>query len=150
MSRLDLALQHAKQIRRNLLRSKSGYDPDGHRSWPRSLKGACGVAALQLAVRLGDPKTLCTGAFYVAAIDPWDRLHDHAWNLVGNYIVDITATQFACDGGIEYPAVHVVHRNSKEAFRYFFGKRGLKAAHELCQWEYKDADRLVAQLAAYS
>jgi hypothetical protein len=73
---------------------------------PRDLAGECGVAAMLIADRIGDPWALRTGCFM--AYDPmlsWGLRypHRHAWCQIGSTIIDVTATQFSG----RYHAVYV-------------------------------------------
>jgi len=97
MKSLDRAIAAARAIRAELLR-----DPRK----PRKLHGQCGLAAIQIAVAIGDPRSLRLGFFMNRTTFMGRRgryPHVHAWNVVDNIIVDVTATQFG-----HYPAVHVV------------------------------------------
>jgi hypothetical protein len=77
---------------------------------PRDLTGACGLAAMLIAVALGDARTLRTG-FYLKCETFFGKRgsfpHRHAWNCVGSMIIDVTATQF----DRRNRSIHVIARN---------------------------------------
>lgn len=85
---IDRATEIARGVRAALLRL------DGT---PKNLAGACGLAALLMALALDNPRTLCTGFYmkFETFLGKRGRFpHRHAWCRVGTMIVDATATQF--------------------------------------------------------
>ena len=144
MKRGDLqrVLRHAREVRRMLENQKktgTGFNLRAGR-WPKTLEGACGLAAIHLAIRLRKPESMRVGHFDCFCCDD-GRVH-HAWNVVGGFIVDITATQFIAD----CKRVHVVHTNSKDARRYRERMRGHEAAAFIDEWVYRDWKKLRSQL----
>lgn len=77
---LDLHLLHAKRIRARLLRTAHPLHRPG-------LRHACGLASVLLAEAVGDLESLRLG-------QPYEKRGWHAWNVFGDTIVDITASQF--------------------------------------------------------
>jgi hypothetical protein len=78
----------AKEVRAQLLK----------RNVPRNLAGECGLAAMLIADRIGDPWALRTGCYMARDhMLSWGLRypHRHAWCQIGSMILDVTATQFS-------------------------------------------------------
>jgi hypothetical protein len=129
VNRLDRAIAAARAVRTELLRS----DPRR----PRDLLGQCGLAAIQIAVAIGAPRSLRLGFFMNRTTFMGRRgryPHVHAWNVVDNTIVDVTATQFG-----RYPAVHVVPKD--DAIDYIETADGAQALREMVRdWLLSETD----------
>lgn len=129
VTHLDRTIAAARAVRTELLRS------DPCRS--RDLRGQCGLAAIQIAVAIDDPRSLRLGLFtrretFLSRHGPYP--HPHAWNVVDGTIVDATATQFG-----SYPAVHVVRENDATAYvETADGAQALRAM--VAEWQLRDID----------
>lgn len=130
MTRLDRAVAAARAVRVDLLRSTNPRRP-------RDLLGQCGLAAIQVAVAIGDPRSLRLGFFMNLTTFMGKRgryPHVHAWNVVNGTIVDATATQFG-----HHPAVHVVRTN--DATAYIETADGAQALREMVrEWQLRCVD----------
>lgn len=124
--KFDLAVAAARAIRADLLRST-----DPRRT--RDLAGQCGLASIQLAVAIGDPRSLRLG-FFMKCTTFLNRRgrypHMHAWNVVDGHIIDATATQFG-----SYSAVHVAPKD--DAVAYVETADGAQALREMVrEWQF--------------
>lgn len=110
---LGRAIEEAKKIRRNLLRSSKP-------AWPKDLMGACGLASVLLSIALDDVRTL--------------RFRPgHCWNKVGRTIIDITATQFNRQTW-EEPVKGVLVTNRARSYHEGRTLKGLSAYIAIIGW----------------
>jgi hypothetical protein len=125
--KLDRTIAAARTIRADLLRSGKSRD----------LVGQCGLASIQLAVAIGDPRSLRLGFFMKRTTFLGKRgryPHMHAWNVVDDTIVDATATQFG-----SYAAVHVAPKD--DAVDYVETADGAQALREMvAEWQLRYID----------
>lgn len=126
MTVLRAAIELAREIRRDLLATPADYVSEG-------LAGACGIAAIELAIQLRRPNSLRLGFFmkrerFMGHLGYYPN--QHAWSVVDDHIIDVTATQFG-----RFPAIHVVPIGHP---RYVETANGLQAAGEIRKWDYPE------------
>ena len=109
--------------------------------WSRTLGGACGTATLvlcHLLRRKGFDPIPATG--WVEHADDRSAFgsHSHAWVMLDDLILDVTATQFADQGGPALPEVYVRAIGYRESHdppvKYDLYHVGALAHHSITTW----------------
>lgn len=115
------AVEHARRIRKRLVAARPAA--------LKNLAGDCGLASIMLAVRLNDPNSL-------------RACEDHAWNEIGNTVIDITATQFCSK-------IRGVYVGERRDFHQIVIASGLAAYHEVVGWGTYEKEACWQKLSNY-